>query len=197
MAVEYPQSWTDICNQALARLGVSLLSNVQTDTSNQAMYCRLFLGDAIEAVLGKHDWRAASKRAQLGLLSETPVYGYDHAYALPADCIRPYRVETGAGVFRAFSIESGKLITDAEEVWLTYVARPTDPTTLPTYLRRAIQGQLAAMLAPPMTSSDQLAIRIIAQADQDLKDAIAAEADNRPQESLADQLGSTWSDELR
>jgi hypothetical protein len=190
----YPSSWTDICNQALSRVGSKPINNVTTDSTDQAVCCRMFLGDAIDAVLGEHDWRGASKRAQLARLDETPVYGFAYAYQLPSDCVRPYAPDTGGSTV---SIEGEKLLTDAEEVYLTYVARPFDPTTLPPYLRRAIQAQLAVLLALPLTSSEQTAARVEALFEEDMGAAVTADGDRRDEETLAESLGHTWHDELR
>lgn len=190
----YPSSWTAVCNQALGRIGDSLLENVSVDTTAQAGYCRLFLGDAIDKVLGGHEWRSATKRTQLALLSAAPTFGFDHAYQLPTDCVLPYSIDTGGA---EYSIENKKVLTDADEVFLAYVARPADPTELVPTLRIAIEARLAVMLSSPLGKSDQKTAEVTAAAAQDLNAALVEDGHARYTETVAEELGFTWNDELR
>lgn len=193
-AFSYSSSWTDICNQALARLGVSLISNVATDSTQSAVYCRSFLGEAIDAVLGAFDWKALAKRTQLAASITSPAYGFDYQYPLPSDCVRVTHVECGGG---EYSIEGGNLLTSEVDVYITYVARPADPGDIPVPLRRAIQGQLALLLSLPMTSAEATAARVAQLAQADLQAAIATEGERTQRDTISEELGFTWNDELR
>jgi len=192
----YPSSWTDIANQALGRLQSKLINNL-TDGSATANYCRLFMGQAIEDVYNEEDWTSATKRETLDLLTEEPEFGYDHAYQMPGDFLR---LVEGGGIESTgedYSIEGNQLLTDADEVELAYVARPSDPTTIPPHLRKAIAMRLAYLLCIPLTSNEQLSQRVAAEYNESIVRARSAEGKRKKEETVADGLGFTWSDELR
>ena len=72
------------------------------------------------------------------------------------------------------------LLTDASAVWITYTAKPDDPSILPGYLKKAITTQLAFLLTTPLTSSESLAQRVAGEAKAALEQAILDDARRSP-----------------
>jgi len=194
MAITYGESWVELCNRARGKLGAGSIANLN-EGSKLANYCGLYLGDAISTVLGGYDWRALRTRLQLAASVTVPAYGYNYEYNLPADFERLIEVENGG---YDYSVENGKILTDADEVYITYVARPTnDPAKLPDTLKRALTSELAVALSLPLTSGDALYQRLLIERDRDLQRA--READARTTEDMlgAEERGYTYYDELR
>ena len=183
----YGNSWTDICNKALARLGQTRITNL--DDGQNGSYCRLHLGEVIEDVFGDHDFNAAKTTVELARLDETPLTGYDYKYALPSDFIRPITFDTGGEVY---SLEGRTLLTNAEQVFLTYVARPSDPGLLPEYLKHAITMTLALILTTEIATGQEIVQKMAAEMASARAAAIARDARGNYDEPSPD-----WYDELR
>lgn len=192
----YPSSWTDIANQALLRLGSKKINNL-LDGSALANYCQQLMGQAIEDVLDEADWKAATKRSEIERLSEAPAFGYSYAYQMPGDFLR---LVEGMGIETTgndYSIEGDRLLTDAEEVFIAYVARPETANELPAHLRRAVAVRLAFLLTTPLTSSEALAARVAAEYTDSIREALSADGGRRRTPQVSDDIGCTWYDELR
>jgi hypothetical protein len=197
MALEYPDSWTAICNIALGRLGSRRITSVDpSDGSPNASYCALHLPRAIEDVLAYHDWIGMTKRVGLEKSTGTPANGFLYFYQQPPDLERILEVVTGGVPFRA---EQDQILTDAETVDLAYIFRPaaTDIVTIPKTIRAAISATLAFLLTTPLTSSEQLANRIAGEMATAYTRALAADGKGREPDDAALQLGFVWYDELR
>jgi len=65
MALSETLSETSICNISLGKLGDKRIDNVETDTSLQAIQCRLHYEQTRNALLRSHLWRFASVRIKL------------------------------------------------------------------------------------------------------------------------------------
>ncbi|HOX32050.1 MAG TPA: hypothetical protein PLB91_06945 [Spirochaetales bacterium] len=175
-SIDYGTSWVALCNRALARLGKDRISSLSSGDETVNL-CNVFLGEAIETVLSAYSWNAAKARVQLAMLATDPAYGYSNAFALPSDMVNIASVDAGGADYRH---EGSSILTDAAEVWITYIARPTDPKALPAYLKRAISAELAYLLSTPIATSETLAARIKAEAQAALEEAIAADARRSP-----------------
>jgi len=80
-------SQVGIINLGYSRIGVARISSLTEDTAQRIAATAIW--DYIrDLVLEASDWRFAKTRAILAQLEETPVYGYDYAYALPADFLK-------------------------------------------------------------------------------------------------------------
>jgi hypothetical protein len=160
-SVDYTASWTQICNRALARLGDGTITDL-SDGTNTSDYCGLFLPQAVEHILGQYDFNFARKRQRLAPNSEKPLFGWKEQFNYPMDCIRLIKVYgghslmPGEGERVAYQVENGKILSDACELQIVYIARPDDPNQLPQSARNAISTHLAYLLATALTSNEQL-----------------------------------------
>jgi hypothetical protein len=160
-SVDYTASWTQICNRALARLGDATIADL-SDNTNTAEYCGRFLPQAVEHILSQYDFNFARRRQRLAPISEKPLFGWKEQFNYPMDCIRLIRVYGGHshvpkdGDLVPYQVENGKILSNADELQIIYIARPDDPNQLPQALRNAISTYLAYLLAPALTSNEQL-----------------------------------------
>lgn len=178
--VVYGNSWVEIVNRALGRLGKGRLDSL-TSGDELSQYANTFLGESVESVLSERNW-SISKRVQLARSVTAPEYGFDYAYALPADMVNLVSVddETGAPLGEAFMPSTGFLHTSAIAVYIRYIPRPIEAGVLPGYLKKAIATNLAFVMSTPLTSSEQMAQRLAQEMQAALAEAINADARRFP-----------------
>ena len=186
-------SWVDICNRALSRLGTKTISSL-TDGSPNQKYCSIFLLDAVSEVLDAFDYHAAVRQLQLARDATAPLYGYDYQYPLPSDFLRIKETETGGD---SYTIESGKILTNAESVFVKYIYLPETPIGLSSYIIKAIVAALAVRLAEPLISKDELYQKIYRDYEKSMAMAEEKEANNKEKYSYENEIGFTWYDGLR
>ena len=167
-------SVVNMCNSALNLLGASTISALTDDTKN-ARLCNQRYEPVRNRVFRSHAWNCLHKRVQLAQNSAAPVVEYDHAYALPSDCLRVLKVHNGTtdGIQSAidYKLEGRNIVTDEGTVYLIYVALDTDPNNYDSYLQESISHQLAADLCYAITNNATLANNYMARADERLREA--------------------------
>jgi hypothetical protein len=144
---------TDICNMALSRLGEPRISDIDENTP-RAISCRAHFDVVRDSLLRSHPWNFAVSRALLTQSATAPVFGFDFAYALPSDFLR---LMTLNGIqadmcVSDFTLESGQLLTYADEAKITYVRRVIDPTAYDPIFLEVLAFRLASAVAMDVTS---------------------------------------------
>lgn len=134
-----------------------------------------------------HNWNFAQKWAKLAKLTTVPTFEFDNAFALPSDWMRTVSVhDNDAGVgppplYREGEIDDqGVILSSADEMWMRYVYRVTDPNRMPPDFRTAFAFDLA--LAMPGVSN-------LSAAREDALDKRATRRLRRAKH--ADAVGST------
>ena len=167
-------SVVNMCNSALNLLGASTISALTDDTKN-ARLCNQRYEPVRNRVFRSHAWNCLHKRVQLAQNSTAPVVEYDHAYALPSDCLRVLKINNGSTdsilTNLDYKLEGRNIVTDIDTVFLIYISLDTDPNNYDTYLRESISHQLAADLAYAITNNATLANNYMARADERLREA--------------------------
>ena len=167
-------SVVNMCNSALNLLGASTISALTDDTKN-ARLCNQRYEPVRNRVFRSHAWNCLHKRVQLAQNSTAPVVEYDHAYALPSDCLRVLKIHNGTTDSIAtnldYKIEGRNIVTDIDTIFLIYIALDTDPNNYDTYLRESISHQLAADLCYAITNNATLANQYMSRADERLREA--------------------------
>ena len=167
-------SIVNMCNSALNLLGASTISALTDDTKN-ARLCNQRYEPVRNRVFRSHAWNCLHKRVQLAQNSTAPVVEYDHAYALPSDCLRVLKIHNGTTDSIAsaldYKLEGRNVVTDEGTVYLIYVALDTDPNNYDSYLQESISHQLAADLCYAITNNATLANNYMARADERLREA--------------------------
>ena len=167
-------SVVNICNSALNLLGASTIAALTDDTKN-ARLCNQRYEPVRNRVFRSHAWNCLHKRLQLAQNSTAPVVEYDHAYALPSDCLRVLKIHNGTTDSIAsdlnYKLEGRNIVTDIDTVFVIYIALDTDPNNYDTYLRESISHQLAADLCYAITNNATLANQYMTRADERLREA--------------------------
>ncbi len=154
-------SVVDVVNVALRRVGSTRIIALTDDTASATVAEDLF-DEVLDDLLRQHAWNFATKRVKLAQLTETPAFEFDHAYTVPADWIRTVSVHpnsAGAGTmfYREEQVDDKRVIvTSADEVYLRYVARITDPNFWPPDFRNAMSMTLARDFAIPLGNSNTM-----------------------------------------
>jgi hypothetical protein len=167
-------SVVNMCNSALNLLGASTIAALTDDTKN-ARLCNQRYEPVRNRVFRSHAWNCLHKRVQLAQNSTAPIVEYDHAYALPSDCLRVLKIHNGTTDSIAsaldYKLEGRNIVTDIDTVFVIYIALDTDPNNYDTYLRESISHQLAADLCYAITNNATLANQYMTRADERLREA--------------------------
>ena len=144
-----------ICSSALTKLGDETITSL-TDDNDRARKCNLLYGSTRDSVLRSHPWNFALKRASLAALVDAPIWEYDYAYQLPADCLR--LVKTNANTKDVHKIEGRQIYTDAvAPLLILYVRRVEETTDFDANFVDALIVRLAFELANVITGKKRYA----------------------------------------
>lgn len=185
-----------IINDALRRLGSATITS-RTEESESAIAANGLFDDLRDNLLRGHTWNFATRRTQLGRSAVTPASEFDYQFPVPTDYLRTVVVsDSDVGkttvVYRIAShaTDGTVILTDADQLFLTYIAQITDPNEMPPDFRRALSSAIATDLAVPLTNSATLMERMAGLAQSDLNrarstDAIEDFPEQRPMGSWA------------
>jgi hypothetical protein len=148
-------SEVSICNRALQKLGASLISDLDEDSPN-ASACKVAYPALRDALLEKHRWSFAIKRAELVAETPAPDWGRENAYPLPSDFLRligDYDTDLTYAV--DYEIEGDKLLSNFQSPFrIRYIARITDVDLMPSSFREALATYIAYELCEQITQSN-------------------------------------------
>jgi hypothetical protein len=152
-------SKVEICNHALLKIGADPIASLdinQTDSEavvQSARLCGILFDQALDEVLRSYKWNSALERAQLSRLTETPAFKWKYKYQLPNDCIRVFNVYDDIEAYddrTEYVVEGRTILCDYDAVYLCYVKRPNDVSSLDAGLTKCIIQSLAIKLSVPM-----------------------------------------------
>jgi hypothetical protein len=150
----------NICNMALARIGVSSYISSLTEASNEARNCSLFYEPMRDFVLRDHNWNFATKRVLLADAG-TPASNWAYKYTYPSDCLKVRKI-VSPGIRNprndqrvAFEVanDNGQRViyTNQAQAELIYTVRVTDPTLFDPMFTSALAYILASEIAMPLS----------------------------------------------
>lgn len=150
----------DICNMALARIGVSTYISALNESSNEARNCNLFYESMRDFALRDYPWNFAEKSVVLADAGTPPTeYGFKYAY--PSDCLRALYIvnpitrtpRNDQRIHFKVALEGGAKViyTDQAEAELVYTAQVTDPTLFDPMFASALAYLLASEIAMPLS----------------------------------------------
>lgn len=174
-----------ICNSALAKIGAAPIVSL-TEGSKTANLCAEQYDKLRDDLLRSHAWNFAVRRVKLARLTEPPAFGFSYAYQLPADWLRSLAVQD-APVREAtvpYRIEGRRLVSDAEALYLRYLARVEDANDMPPDFRETLASLLARELAVPVAQSVNLSQVLDEQYRRRLRRAKSVDALEDPPEPL-------------
>lgn len=171
----------DIWNAALIRLGQKSVVS-ESEGSASAVLVRSRYDGVREALLVKVAPTFAKKRAKLPRLVATPEFGWTYFYQLPsADWLTNIgvwdRVDMPRDCEVDHQLEDGlKIATDAEEIWIKYIADVNDPNIMTPQFREALAAELASQIANRVNELSGRAEKMEQWARKALNDARSADS---------------------
>lgn len=162
-------SKTDIANMALHRVGAQRIMDLSDADSKSARVLRDFFEPAIREVGRLAEWQCLKDRATLTQLTDTPAFGWDYAYQLPATFLR--LVKLNGVAYRGepsddHEIEGRRLLTDADTADIEFIAYKEETADYDPLFVKAVVAKLAAEIAVPIRQDEALAARLMAEFEQ-------------------------------
>lgn len=144
----------DICSRALVMIGADPITSFQSNTTPSKVAATLY-EPTVRAMLTKR-WGFARTTQELSLLADAPDGNiWDAAYAMPAEALVVHRVEI-AGLpirYERFENQIRCNAGPADTVVMTFIRR-VDETEFPAYFVGALELELAARFAFPVTAQE-------------------------------------------
>lgn len=160
-------SKTDICNNAIGRIGAQRIMDIDDAASKSARICKNAYEINLREVLRLAPWNFAKDRVQLAELSTAPVFGWAKQYQLPTDFIRLIQFndldawQDEPSDF--YEIEGRKLLTDEETARIEYIKFVDDPNQYDALFTKALVVLLASEIAVPIRQDEGLAGKLLAE----------------------------------
>ncbi len=195
MALSETLTETSICNQALGRIGANQIKNVETDTSVQAIQCRLHYEQTRDALLRSYSWRFASERATLDD-GDTPDFEWSNAFTLPDDFLALKSIYEGRFSdinFRNYAIEGDEILTNETTMEIRYVKKVTDVLEFDSLFVKVLILLLADVLLGPLAGGDARIQKKIDIALDELMPAVRA-LDGQETNTAGRFESGTWND---
>ena len=177
----------EICNMALFRIGVGQRIDDLEEASAAAEKCNAFYEHSRDFVLrADNDWGFATAFADLAEVEVNPDQRYEHAYAVPVDCLRIRRL-TSAEYPRVdwqcegdryyygypripqigYNVINGAgnrlIATNAKPARLEYTLKVTEPELFDPVFVSALAWKLAGNIAPALSKDPGVAASCDAQ----------------------------------
>lgn len=144
----------DICNLAIAKCGSEAFVTSLSDGTKAARLLSRLYEPTRDALLRRHLWRFARKRAQLSPLDETVVFDTGSYFQLPVDCLRV--VGTDQDYFYSYgkwAVEGKKILADTDILNIVYIARIEDESYYDPLFVDAFATDLAYRVSPSIQQS--------------------------------------------
>lgn len=173
---------TTICNKAVNKFGGKLIANIDSDTTQEAQWCRALWDDVLDEVLTEYEWSFAYAHKQVAKDPTDPDVEYSYRYAMPSD---PYCLQV-RGIYSTYTTVPYKIYgryihTNHESpIELIYTKRITDVTELSPKFINALATLLAARVSGSMKDRDTAKELEVQYLTVDLPKAIWEDAREQP-----------------
>lgn len=126
-------SVTKICNLSLSDIGSKRINNFETDSSDQAIMCRLHYEPTRDALLRSFYWPFSAGRSTLAQDVTDPDFEWDNQFILPDDFLYLRSIfednnEPGRNSRRSHAIEGKRFLTNDSTAEIRYTKRIIDVT---------------------------------------------------------------------
>ena len=162
----------EIVTAALVAIGdIGDLQQVDDETPRGAKAAAVY-PIARDALLVSHWWSFAMARAELRADRNTPLFGWNYSYRLPADCLRVYRLNEAPSVRHPWQVEGRTLLADEPgPINVRYLRRAESEDDWPPYFVDAMVAELASRLALSIANTNAIAAAAATMARAKLADA--------------------------
>lgn len=180
-------SKVSIANAALIKVGAERISSITQDCK-RAIIINAIWDHVRDKVLRARKWNFAKMRVTLTPNGTSPDWGYDYQYDLPNDYLG--FLETDPDDIQ-YVIENGKILTDEDELDVTYIYRNTDESSWDASFAEAMACLLAHEICYNLTQSSTLKDDL----KDDYKKALAdASFSNSVEKTIPPIESTSWTD---
>jgi hypothetical protein len=173
-----------ICSNALLLLGAKTISAMDEDNDRAQLASNLY-ESVRDMTLRSHPWNCAVKRVILAPDTDAPAFDYEAAFTLPSDWMRTLQV--GADGYEVdYKTESGKILAGGTSLPLRYIWRNTVESTWDAMLVHAMELQMAAAMAYPITMSTTKEDAAFKKLQMFMRDARNVDGQDDPAQTLGD-----------
>lgn len=196
---------TKISNMALSRLPAGSIVNLDED-SVQARACKMHYQQTLDHLLEMGEWRFARKTVALALQDTNDRDArWLYRYAAPADMALIVKLwDENLSLPEGYEFIGGSLYCNVLTAKLDYVVKSESAAPYTAMFITALVAALAVAVCVPITKSYKREDQLIAQAEQALQRALAANANANSQtygnfvpETLRERMGLTGLEQLR
>lgn len=182
----------ELCNLALDLLLQSneeVVTNIDTPNTSTEVICNRWYDVTRKATLRKGVWNFALKRIILTPDANTPAFGYNQAYNLPADFIRVVSIGLSATqrIEQPYEIENGQILVNTSSTDSLYLRYIFDQRTIAKFdasFLDVMTMELALRMAYKFSASSTR----VEQLTRDLQDKIigakSVDGQERPPERI-------------
>jgi hypothetical protein len=145
----------DLVSNALILIGDEPLNSLVGNSRAQKVAANLY-DNIVQNELTKHRWGFARRKAQLALLTETPLDDWQNAYQLPADLLTLIKINPNVG----YQIYGSKVYTNlSEALYCDYISNVSE-SEWPVYFSKMVEYALARDFASSIRDSAASADRM-------------------------------------
>lgn len=145
-------SEVDICNSALAKLGVEPITSF-LDNTKRGRLCALQYPKIRTKLLRMHPWNFATKQVQLTPLVTPPLFEYAYQFNLPADFIRTVSAYCPSS---RYTLEGKFILSNDATIDFSYIFDVTDVFLYDPLFSELLALGLAIELCYPLVQSREL-----------------------------------------
>lgn len=145
----------------MGHLGDRDITSIDDQYDQDAVTMKTRYEHARDAIYVSHDWKWAKRTVQLARLSVTPITRFTYAYALPSNYARLSNVSQYTTMEPPlddtdYDITDGQFHTDAEQVYMDFVANDWSEAVWPAYFADCVSVKLAEVSCLKITHSAEL-----------------------------------------
>jgi len=154
---------TTIANEALMLIGEASVTAITSTTEINATRCSSLMEGCVKEVASEAAWRCLTKRDELTASKTGPEFDWDYSYPFPSDLIRLTKYNESDDVLYSpnFEVEGKNILTDDDEVRISYVAYTSDPTAYDPLFVQCLTIYLAMKLATVCRQDDTMANNLL------------------------------------
>lgn len=157
---------TNICNQALGRIGSPHVMDINDANSKSARVCKETFEISVREVARAGEWNCLKKRVALARLTEAPAFEWAYQFQLPVNFISMVElngVPVSGTLGEEWEIEADKLLTDAEEAKIRFIGYDEDTHKWDALFVNAVVVNLASKIALPIRQDESLAQALLSE----------------------------------
>ena len=176
-----------ICSNALLMLGSQTINDFADEENlDRAKLCSNLYPTVRDDMLRSHPWNCCIKRAVLAPDAVAPLFGYSHAFELPADFSRVLEVGSN-GCQIDYLVEGRTIQANTTVLELRYVFRNEVENTWDAHLVKLVTLAMAAAMAYPITQSAAMQQTMEQKLETSLRRARAVDGQEDPPQTLGDE----------